>query len=52
MNTKLRFTRLNIYAQSYCNESYTTGGRIGERIDEAIPKKFQPDLLCAGYEVN
>ena len=51
-NTKLRFAQLNIYAQRYCNQSYITGGRIGERIDASLPKKFQPDLLCAGFRVR
>ena len=51
-NTVLRFTHLNIYAQVYCNDSYTTSGRIGQRIRTALPNKFQSDLLCAGYEVK
>ena len=51
-NSQLRFTHLNIYAQVYCNDSYTTSGRIGQRIRTALPNKFQSDLLCAGYEVK
>ena len=51
-NRKLRFTNLNIYAQVYCNDSYTTSGRLGQRIQAALPQKFQSDLLCAGYQVS
>ena len=51
-NSRLRFAQLNIYAQRFCNESYTTGGRLAGRIDSTLPRKFESNLLCAGYRVR
>ena len=43
---------MNIYAQRYCNESYSFGGRNGQRIQASLPNKFQSDLLCAGLRLT
>ena len=51
-DSQLRFAQLTIYAQRYCNESYTTGGRLATKIDNALPNKFESNLLCAGYTVR
>ena len=50
-DSQLRFAQLTIYAQRFCNESYTTGGRLAGRIEQALPRKFESNLLCAGYRV-
>ena len=51
-DSQLRFAQLTIYAQRFCNESYTTGGRLAGRIEQALPRKFESNLLCAGYRVR
>ena len=51
-SSKLRLTRLAIFPQTYCNQSYDVGGRIGARIKVSMPQLFQDNVFCAGYEVS
>lgn len=51
-SSKLRLTRLTIFPQTYCNQSYDVGGRIGARIKISMPQLFQDNVFCAGYEVS
>lgn len=43
---------VGIYSHSYCNFTYNVqGGHIGTIIQNALPRLFQSNLMCAGYEV-
>ena len=54
-STVLRETKLNVFSQSHCNNSYTiTSAALqfaSDYVEENLPKMFQSNLLCAGYEV-
>jgi len=50
---KLRQAQLSIFSQQYCNRTHTVqGGLAGLRIKSALPALFQPNLMCAGYQVR
>ena len=52
-NQKLRFAQLTVYSQAFCNGRYSSAGSEFERIiQETLPQKFQPNILCAGYEIQ
>ena len=51
----LRETRLNIFSQLHCKNSYTITSAALQfalnYVEENLPRMFQSDLFCAGYEV-
>lgn len=50
--SKLRFTRLTIFPQAFCNQSYNVGGRLGASIKVSMPQLFEDNIFCAGFEVS
>ena len=49
-STVLKEARLNVYAQSHCNNSYdiTSAAIDTSYFERKIPELFQSNLLCAG----
>ena len=49
----LKSIQLTIYPHNFCNRSHdVTGGFFESSIKNSLPDLFQPNILCAGYEVN
>jgi secreted trypsin-like serine protease len=49
---QLRKTQLSIFGQTHCNSSHNLASSfLGQVIKDDLPNLFQPNLLCAGYEV-
>ena len=49
-STVLKEARLNVYAQSHCNNSYDITSAVidASYFEKRIPELFQSNLLCAG----
>jgi transmembrane serine protease 9 len=52
-SSKMRQAQLGIFGHQHCNSTHNLAGSfLGTIIQQDLPNLFQPNLLCAGYEVS